>query len=55
MIVTDCAGVESLTRIKQEFDKFAKDIWGVNDWCTLKTSVQTDQWGQAMIEQFKLV
>lgn len=53
-IVTDCATVQSLTLIKQAFDKFAEEIWKVKDWCKLLTSVSADQWGQAMIEQFKI-
>jgi len=53
-IVTDCATVESLTRIKEEFDKLGDEIWQVKNWCKLLTSVSTDKWGQAMIEQFKL-
>ena len=43
-IVTDCATVQSLTMMKEEFDKFANEIWGEKgkDFCTLKTSVSTD-------------
>ena len=50
MIITDCTGVESLTRIKQEFDSIGKEIWGVDNFCTLEMGVSTDQWGTAMIE-----
>jgi len=53
-LVTDCPNVDSLTEMKRELDKFGNSIWGVQDWCQLKTSVATDQWGAAMIEQFKI-
>ena len=54
IITTNQPQVESLTRIRDEFNLIGQELWEMENFCILNEDVQTEELGTTMIEQFNL-
>ena len=54
LIITNQLEVESLVKMSNKLNQISKEIWGDEDFCSLRQNVKIDQLAATMIERFIL-